>query len=399
LEATPQRASQGRELNKVVSAFAAEGDALACAESVIGQIEAASNEPPSALIVFASPSLALASLLQRLEEGLSARAMVGCSSAGEFADENLGTGAVSALAIWSDEIEFEARVGRGIKESRQEAAAEFAEGLDHDPARHPYRYILILTDALAGHTEDFLAEVNHRTAGSYQLFGGGAGDDGRFESTYVFKGSEILQNAAVGLVMKSPKPFGIGVQHGWQPIEPGMRATEAEGIELVSLNAEPVLEVLQRHASATGQKLDEKDPMPFFLHNVLGVAAPGGYKIRVPLGFTERGGLICATEIPVGATVHFMKTAGDSAKEAAADAAATAIGQLGAAEPAGVMFFDCVATRLRLGNGFGEELEAVRKLVAPAAFVGCNSYGQVARVDGQFSGFHNCTAVVCAIPS
>jgi hypothetical protein len=29
---------------------------------------------------------------------------------------------------------------------------------------------------------------------------------------------------------------------------------------------------------------------------------------------------------------------------------------------------------------------------------GENSYGQIVRAAGQFSGFHNCTAVVCVIP-
>jgi hypothetical protein len=29
---------------------------------------------------------------------------------------------------------------------------------------------------------------------------------------------------------------------------------------------------------------------------------------------------------------------------------------------------------------------------------GCNTFGQIARGEGQFSGFHNCTAVVCIIP-
>ena len=31
--------------------------------------------------------------------------------------------------------------------------------------------------------------------------------------------------------------------------------------------------------------------------------------------------------------------------------------------------------------------------------VGCNTYGQIARADGQFGGFHNCTAVVLAFPT
>jgi hypothetical protein len=39
----------------------------------------------------------------------------------------------------------------------------------------------------------------------------------------------------------------------------------------------------------------------------------------------------------------------------------------------------------------------VAESLAGAPFVGCNTYGQIARSDSQFSGFHNCTAVVLAL--
>jgi hypothetical protein len=32
------------------------------------------------------------------------------------------------------------------------------------------------------------------------------------------------------------------------------------------------------------------------------------------------------------------------------------------------------------------------------ALAGCNTYGQVASIEGQLSGFHNCNAVVCVFP-
>jgi hypothetical protein len=51
-----------------------------------------------------------------------------------------------------------------------------------------------------------------------------------------------------------------------------------------------------------------------------------------------------------------------------------------------------------MGTGFDNELRACASLLSPAQFVGCNTYGQIARADGQFGGFHNCTAVVCALP-
>ena len=60
--------------------------------------------------------------------------------------------------------------------------------------------------------------------------------------------------------------------------------------------------------------------------------------------------------------------------------------------------FDCVATRLRLGRAFEDELAACASALGPGGFVGCNTYGQIARADGQFGGFHNCTAVVCVLP-
>jgi hypothetical protein len=42
--------------------------------------------------------------------------------------------------------------------------------------------------------------------------------------------------------------------------------------------------------------------------------------------------------------------------------------------------------------------DAVQCALGEAAFVGFNSYGQIVRSEGQFSGFHNCTAVVLVLP-
>jgi hypothetical protein len=46
----------------------------------------------------------------------------------------------------------------------------------------------------------------------------------------------------------------------------------------------------------------------------------------------------------------------------------------------------------------GFELDAVRSALGDTPFAGCNSIGQIARSEGQMSGFHNCTAVVCVTP-
>ncbi|MCA1665569.1 MAG: FIST C-terminal domain-containing protein, partial [Myxococcales bacterium] len=149
----------------------------------------------------------------------------------------------------------------------------------------------------------------------------------------------------------------------------------------------------------TDQKLDVKEPLPFFLHNIIGIDAGGDYRLRVPLSVNEDGSIVCAADIPTGAVVHIMKTSSQSAVDAASDATRTALSGLRGHPPGVALFFDCVATRLRMGDVFGFELESVANLLGDAAMVGCNTYGQIARAEGQFGGFHNCTAVVCVLPA
>jgi hypothetical protein len=83
---------------------------------------------------------------------------------------------------------------------------------------------------------------------------------------------------------------------------------------------------------------------------------------------------------------------------AAERATAAALANLGGQKPKAALFFDCVATRLRLGDKFDTELDAVKAQLANIPLVGCNTHGQIARAAGQFEGFHNCTAVVCVLP-
>ncbi len=176
-----------------------------------------------------------------------------------------------------------------------------------------------------------------------------------------------------------------------------MRVTEAVGSRLVSLNGKSAAQAFQKHAAATEQTLDVEAPIPFFLHNIIGIETGGGYRLRVPLGIEPDGSVVCAADIPTGALVHIMRTTEQSAVDAAARATSSAVQGLNGSKPQVALFFDCVATRLRLGDVFGLELQSLVDAFGDAGFMGCNTHGQIARAAGQFGGFHNCTAVVCAL--
>jgi hypothetical protein len=357
------------------------------------------GQTPDVLIVFASPAFSYGALLQALDHGCHPRLMVGCSSAGEFSGCSDGNASVSAMAIRADDMRFNAGVGRGLMADPDAALNQVmpvftgAEQTDF-----PHRAALVMTDALAGYTDEMVHNMTVRTGGTYQLFGGGAADDARFQKTHVFLGTGVHEDAVVVLEMLSKRPLGLGVRHGWEPSGAPLRVTESEGNRVISLNATLAGDVFDAHARNTGQVFNRADPLPFFLHNVLGIDTGDGYKLRVPLSLGADGSISCAAAVPQGATVRLMVASAASACEAASQASRAALDGLQGARHAGSLLFDCAATRLRLGRAFGDELSAVADTLGSANFAGCNTYGQIARAEGQFNGFHNCTAIVFAIP-
>lgn len=382
----------------VVSTRLADGDAAG--RDLCSQIRASLPAEPQAIIVFAAPNYSHQALLNALQSGCDDAIIVGASSAGEFANRDLGEGLATALALCGDDVRFSAGIGRGLRTDTAAAARNIAESLhglsDHS---HPYRSALVMTDALAGYADALVDELTLATAGQYQFFGGGAGDNANFKRTTVFCGTEVMTDAAVVLEILSSKPLGIGVSHGWEPASEAFRVTETDGLRLVSLNGFPAADTFHAHAETCAQSLDPAAPIPFFLHNILGIDTGSGYRLRVPLAILDDGSVLCAAEVPVGSTVRIMRSSAASAIEAAERATDTALAGLRENKPSAALLFDCVATRLRLGDQFASQVAAVADRLPGVELVGCNTHGQIARAEGQFHGFHNCTAVVCVFPA
>ncbi|MEO5623870.1 MAG: FIST N-terminal domain-containing protein [Dokdonella sp.] len=384
-------------MTQVAAVHTTAQDARAAARDLAEKIHSQMDSPPNALVVFASSDYDATTLLSELQAAVRPGILVGSSSAGEFTHGTAGVGTASALAIWSAELKFAVGIGHGVSRDGRSAARDLVSGFQGLDSDYPHRAALVMSDALAGHAEALVEELTLRTSGRYVLAGGGAGDDARFARTHVFLGTEAHTDAAVALEILSHKPIGVGVGHGWEPASPAMRVTEVDGMRLVGINGQPAIEAFDAQAREQGKAFNHDDPMPFFLHNILGIATGDGYRLRVPLAVHEDGSITCAAEIPEHSRVHIMNTSSKSASNAAARAAERALASLEGHAPQAALFFDCVATRLRLGDDFAYELGTVVERLGPAKMVGCNTYGQIARAEGQFSGFHNCTAVVMVI--
>jgi len=337
---------------KTVSAFSTENDSVVAGRDLGTQIRTAFAENPDAVVVFASGDYHHEALLRALRETCQAGVIVGSSSAGALRS-------ACALAIRSREMKFSAGRGTRVSADRTAAAEQVSStfaGLRSDD--YEYRTALVLTDALAGHAGELIELLTVATGGGYEYAGGGARDEATPSRTHVFCGTEVLTDACVALEILSRQPLGVGVQHGWTPNSEPMRVTDAQGSRLISLDGLPAVQAFEAHAARTGQTLDRESPLPFFLHNLLGIDTRRGHRLRVPLSIDADGAITCAADIPAGARVHIMKGTITSASRAATAAAHSAMTALRGRAAEG-MLFDVVATRLRLGDLFGVGHEVV----------------------------------------
>jgi hypothetical protein len=391
----------GRTMTETAVAYSDQKNSAEAATEIAKSIELSmATGSPDALIVFASAAYDLQVLLETLEAKSTPSVLIGCSSAGEFISGKHGDKGVSAIAIRSDDMVFTAGLTAGLRTDIKQAAKQLVRPFKFDLTKdeYPYRSVLLLTDALAGGMDQFIEELTIATSGDYQFFGGGAGDDAKFVATQVFFGARTYTDAAVGLEILSKKPIGIGVRHGWSIVSESLRVTAADGMRLISINSIPALEFIEEFADKTRQDFDRANPLPFFIHNTIGIESDGGFKLRVPLAIHDDGSLLCAGDIPVGSKITMMNSTSASATEAAASAVTSALKQVEGFVPKAAIFFDCVATRLKGAEEFKNELAVVQQSLGPdVPYAGCNTYGQIARVSGQFNGFHNCSAVVCVI--
>ncbi len=375
-------------------------DSVSAGYALGTQIYETLHTPPDVVLLFAAPHYNHAELLDALKRTCHPRILLGCSSAGEFTNAVLGEGLTCAVALQASDMQFSVSIGRGLQEGIDQAARQVVCSLQGlCDSSYAYRTALVFIDALHGNADVFIERLTRYTQGHYQLYGGGAGDNAQFCYTPVFLDTEVVTDAAVVLEILSQKPIGIGASHSWRPDGDLMRVTESSGLCLKTLNHRPAVEAFQLHALQTFQPFDQEQPLPFFLLNVLGIEIGTRYHLlRAPLAVRPDGSVLCAAEVPMHNSVRIMTAVGTEPDRAAIEAVEIAQRQLYGCRPAFALFFDCVATRLRLGVSFGLEINSMSRALGSTPYAGCNTHGQVARVEGQYSGFLHCTAAVCLFP-
>lgn len=358
---------------------------------------------PHLVLVFASLEA-----MQQLDAALLNQAVpgaqwVGCSTAGEIANQGVADHTVVLTAV-----RFHNPAFRVVTEVLHSMADSHAAGqrLGDKLAGADLRHVLVLGQGAGINGSALVSGMAERLGLGVAITGGLAGDGGRFTGARVLGPTGVGADTLVAIGFDGPTwRIGHGSLGGWQPFGPIRRVTESRGNVLVSLDGERALDIYKRYLGDYAAQLPGSGLLfPWSVVNPDAAAGERGV-VRTLLGVDEaEGSLVLAGDIPPGGHLQLMHASVDALVDAAEQAAEAAVGvqsQGASTQDAAIgqtlaVLVSCVGRKLVMGSRVDEEVEAVVDVLGRSAMVtGFYSNGEICpNLPGTACHLHNQTMTI-----
>ncbi|NEX18318.1 MAG: hypothetical protein C1943_17365 [Halochromatium sp.] len=321
--------------------------------------------------------------------------LIGCSTAGEIIGTSVKDGGlVVAVARFAATRLASAITPVVSSNQSREAAQRLAQQL----SAPDLQAVLVLSDGLHVNGSQLVNGFNEVLQGAAVVTGGLAGDDDRFQRTWVLNGSEPVERhiVALGLYGHCVR-VGHGSRGGWDIFGPERRVTRASGNVLYELDGRPALALYQDYLGELAAGLPATAlRFPLALR---AAAAEQKRLVRTVLAVSATdGSMTFAGDIPEGCLAQLMRANLDHLIDGAEEAASMACGQGGDADPTLAIAISCVGRRMVLGERAEEEVEVtLDQLSAATQQVGFYSYGEISPYASGSCDLHNQTMTLTTI--
>jgi len=331
------------------------------------------HEGINTVIFFCSPDYDLDALGRELKNAFACPC-IGCTSSGQVGTEGFQHSGLVGLGLGENFLTHSFIIHPLVNSTA--VVADIAEAIRLDSEARPnlQRFGLLLVDGLSMAEERLVANL-YQQIGNVPIIGGSAGDDLRFEKTYVYDGNgRFISEAAVFAVIETDLPIAtFKVQHFEAgPVELVITEADPEKRLIMEINGEPAAQV---YAEALGLTVAELTPA-VLSSNPLVLSFGDEPYIRSVQKINEDLSLTCYCAIEEGLIVAIGKAKDPiETLQQAFDNVREII-----PEPAVIIGCDCIQRRLQFEH---EGLEQqIGRIMVRNRVVGFSTYGE------QYNGLH-----------
>ncbi|MDO1451534.1 FIST N-terminal domain-containing protein [Rhodocytophaga aerolata] len=222
------------------------------------------------ILYFASSYYDAQSLASSMQEVFPEAVVVGCSTAGELTSGKMLTHSLVAMAfsegvIQRVEIALASNLGKDTR-AINKAVSGLEKALAHPlHSLDPDQYVgILLTDGLSGQEERVNDELGNLT--NITFIGGSAGDDLRFEKTYLYAHGKVYSDAALLILLKPKAKFHFLKTQSFLPTDKVLKVTKLNEAkrEILEFNHQPATVAYAKALGVAEEELDEhlfKNPL------------------------------------------------------------------------------------------------------------------------------------------
>jgi len=317
--------------------------------------------------------------------------ITGCSTAGEFLNNNVTYEQVKATAIKFNNIDI---IHKSItivkKDELKDKVVELAMSFPKVHNEKPLVHLLVFS---VGLNLDGDSIVKGLSQAGVPVTGGMAGDSTRFFETYVLDDEDTNKSIVVlGFYSNKLKVGSYLDSSGWKPIGPERKITKSKDVTIYEFtnSKQEIVKALPLYKMYLGSKANE---LP-----LSGLTMPLGFKttvngldywiVRAPLAVNEiEESIIYAANIPEDTPTKFMSSTPAILVEGSRDCADRGITDFGC-NPDFVLAIGCMARCFVLSDKTSDELTSMIEVLQNSPVSGFYSYGEYCPV-GDHNNFLN----------
>ncbi|MEH2080140.1 MAG: FIST N-terminal domain-containing protein [Nostoc sp.] len=374
---------------KAVVGHSNDPDSLAASEEILQQCASSlAGDIPKAGIIFAAIDFDHSLILQQIDRAFPGIELIGGTTDGEISSVlEFQQDSITLMLFCSDEIEIHAGVGRKVSEDPITATKQ---AVDQAKAKSiaPPKLCLTHPESLTTSGVSILNGLKLALGQYVPIFGGLAGDQSRYQSTYQFFQTEVLSDSVPILLFSGTILFSHAVASGWHPIGQTSKVTKVDKNIVYEIDGKPALDFYHHYLGLLPPSMEY--PLAVFDEN------EGNFYIRAPIAYNQESSSITFFgDIPEQAIIQISEAGYEDILAASKASFINALDNYPGTEPSAVLFFSCVARRQILGTRAQEEYQNTKLCLTdylPAC--GFYSYGEIAPIDGiSQTQFHNETFV------
>jgi hypothetical protein len=340
-------------------------------EDIIAGINNSELKTPSLGIIFSSVSLDIPLLSGSLSE--CPFPVAGCSSSGEilFREGSTPISELSAVGVLLDPPQESFRTSlfpRGGRDPYQ--LGREIGGWGSREFEEPV--FLVLLSGLSVNGEEIIRGIEESFPTPPKVYGGVAGDDGRFEETYVFLNGSRSPDGVV-VILLDGSAFGVYnlVTGGWRGIGLEKTITRAEGNVVSLIEGRPALDLYTEYLNL------REDDIPWkTIDFPLIVRRSDGTEVARALLAADRENraLVFSGSVPEGSSVRFSSSAGIEAIQSSIADISRESEKIRKADL--ILVISCMARYQATGEHAAEEIIAAAES-GDCPLIGFFSYGEI----------------------